>query len=186
MSDLSRERIHDLLTKHTTTESLLRHAYAVEASMRAAAERVEADVEYWGAVGLLHDFDYERYPEAPDHPNKGAEILRQEGFDEAFRRTILSHASYTGVPRDTDCARWLFAVDELSGFCMACAMVQPDKKIASVKVKSVKKKLKQKSFAAKVDRAEIRQGAEDLGLELPEVIELVLGALRGVSERLGL
>ncbi len=186
MGDLSRERIHDLLTQYTTTESLLRHAYAVEASMCAAAEREGADVEYWGAVGLLHDFDYERYPEAPDHPLKGAEILRQEGFDEAFIRTILSHATYTGVSRDTPCARWLFAVDELSGFCMACAMVQPDKKIASVKVKSVKKKLKQKSFAAKVDRAEIRQGAEDLGLELPDVIELVLGALRGASERLGL
>ena len=186
MSDYARDRIHRLLSQYTSSESLLRHAYAVEAAMRRAARREEADEEYWGAVGLLHDFDYERYPEAPDHPERGAEILREEGFDEAFIRVILSHASYTGVPRDTPCARWLFAVDELCGFCMACAMVQPDKKIASVKVRSVKKKLKQKSFAAKVDRAEIRAGAEDLGLELPEVIELVLGALGDVSQRLGL
>ena len=182
----SRDKIHALLTEYTRSESLLRHAYAVEAAMRLAAERADGDAEYWGAVGLLHDFDYERYPEAPDHPQKGAEILRQQGFDETLINTILSHAAYTGVPRDNPCARWLFAVDELCGFCMACAMVQPDKKIASVKIKSVKKKLKQKSFAAKVDRAEIRQGAEELGLELPEVIELVLAALRGGSERLGL
>ena len=182
----ARDQAHALLTAHTSSESLLRHAYAGAAAMRLAAGRQGADVERWGAVGLLHDFDYERYPEAPDHPQKGAEILCAEGFDEQFVRTILSHASYTGVPRDTPCARWLFAVDELCGFAMACAMVQPDKKIASVKVKSVKKKLKQKSFAAKVDRAEIRLGAQELGLELPEVIALVLEALRGVSDRLGL
>lgn len=185
-SQYDRDRAHALLAEYTSSESLLRHAYAVEAAMRMAAQREGADAEHWGAVGLLHDFDYERYPEAPDHPQKGAEILRREGFAETFVRTILSHASYTGVPREYPCARWLFAVDELCGFCMACAMVQPDKKIASVKIKSVKKKLKQKSFAAKVDRAEIRQGAEELGLELPEVIELVLEALRGVSDRLGL
>ncbi len=187
MSDLyKRETVLDLLHEFTTTDSLRRHAYAVEAAMRASAKRIDGDVEYWGAVGLLHDFDYERYPEAPDHPNKGAEILREKGYPEEFVRTILSHASYTGVERDNDCAKWLFAVDELCGFCMACAMVQPDKKIAQVKVKSVKKKLKKKDFAAKVNREEIREGAEGLGLELPELIEHVLAALVPVGETLGL
>jgi predicted hydrolase (HD superfamily) len=137
-------------------------------------------------VGLIHDFDYERYPQAPDHPLKGAEVLRQLGYPEDFVRTVLSHASYTEVPRDSDCARWLFAVDELCGFCMACAMVQPDKKIASVKVKSVKKKLKKKDFAAKVNREEIAAGAAELGLEPEEVIDHVLKALTKISENLGL
>ena len=154
--------------------------------MKAAGERTGNDVEYWSAVGLLHDFDYEMYPEAPDHPLKGAEILRERGYPEEFVRTILSHASYTGVPRENDCAVWLFAVDELCGFCMACAMVQPDRKIAQVKVKSVKKKLKKKDFAAKVNREEIAEGAEDLGLELDEVIAHVLEALVPVGEELGL
>ncbi len=140
----------------------------------------------WSAVGLLHDFDYEEYPEPPDHPLKGAEILRAKGYPEEFVRTILSHASYTGVPRENDCARWLFAVDELCGFCMACAMVQPDRKIASVQVKSVRKKLKKKDFAAKVSREEIAEGAADLGLEQDELIAHVLGALEEVSAELGL
>ena len=175
-----------LLHEFTKTESLRRHAYAVEAAMQAAAERTGGNVTYWAAVGLLHDFDYEMYPEAPDHPLKGAEILRERGYDPVFIDTILSHASYTGVPRDNDCARWLFAVDELCGFCMACAMVQPDKKIAQVKVKSVKKKLKKKDFAAKVNREEIREGAEDLGLEIDELIEHVLQALVPVADELGL
>ena len=187
MSDLfDRDRCLALLHEYTASESLRRHAYAVEAAMRAAAERTGNDPGYWGAVGLLHDFDYERYPTAEDHPYKGAEILRGLGYPEEFVRTILSHASYTGVPRDDDCAKWLFAVDELCGFCMACAMVQPDRKIAQVKVKSVKKKLKKKDFAAKVNRAEIREGAADLGLELDEVIAHVLQALVPVADVLGL
>lgn len=187
MSDLyRRETTLALLHEYTQTDSLRRHAYAVEASMKAAAERTGNDVEYWSAVGLLHDFDYERYPEAPDHPLKGADILRGKGYPEEFVRTILSHAGYTGVPRENDCAKWLFAVDELSGFCMACAMVQPDKKIASVQVKSVKKKLKKKDFAAKVNREEIDEGAADLGLEKDEIIGHVLQALVPVADELGL
>lgn len=187
MSDLyKRENTLTLLHEYTKTDGLRRHAYAVEASMRAAAQRVGQDEEYWAAVGLLHDFDYEMYPEAPDHPLKGADILRERGYPEEFVRTILSHASYTGVPRENLCAQWLFAVDELSGFCMACAMVQPDKKIAQVKVKSVRKKLKKKDFAAKVNREEIDEGASELGLERDEVIEHVLTALTGVSADLGL
>jgi len=181
-----RETTLALLHEYTKTDGLRRHAYAVEAAMKAAACRTDSDVEYWSAVGLLHDFDYEMYPEAPNHPLKGAEILRERGYPEEFVRTILSHAAYTGVPRENDCARWLFAVDELCGFCMACAMVQPDKKIAQVKVKSVKKKLKKKDFAAKVNREEIAEGAADLGLDLDEVIAHVLEALVPVGEKLGL
>ena len=187
MSDLyKRENTLALLHEHTQTDGLRRHAYAVEAAMRAAAEKLGEDVAYWSAVGLLHDFDYEMYPDAPDHPLKGAEILRERGYPEDFVRAILSHASYTGVPRETLCAQWLFAVDELCGFCMACAMVQPDKKIAQVKVKSVKKKLKKKDFAAKVNREEIQEGAADLGLEPDAVIEHVLQALVPVADELGL
>jgi putative nucleotidyltransferase with HDIG domain len=187
MSDLyKRENTLALLQEFTQTEGLLRHAYAVEAAMKASAGRTGGDLEYWSAVGLLHDFDYEKYPEAPDHPLKGAEILRERGYPEEFVRTILSHAAYTGVPRENDCAKWLFAVDELSGFCMACAMVQPDKKIAQVKVKSVRKKLKKKDFAAKVNREEIAEGAEALGLEQDALIEHVLAALVPAAESLGL
>ena len=187
MSELyGREAALALLHEFTAGESLRRHACAVEAAMRAAAERTGGDAEYWGAVGLLHDFDYERHPELPDHPIKGGEILRERGYPEEFVRAVLSHASFTGVPRDSECSRWLFAVDELCGFCMACAMVQPDRKISSVKVKSVKKKLKHKHFAAKVNRDEIREGAEGLEIEIGELIQHVLGALVPVADRLGL
>jgi putative nucleotidyltransferase with HDIG domain len=186
MSLYDRETTLALLHEFTESESLRRHAYAVEAAMTASAKRVGGDVEYWSAVGLLHDFDYERYPDPPDHPLKGADILRERGYPEDFVRAILSHASYTGVPRETECAKWLFAVDELCGFCMACAMVQPDKMIAQVKVKSVKKKLKKKDFAAKVNREDIAEGAADLELELADVIEHVLGALVPVADELGL
>jgi len=187
MSDLyRREIILALLHEHTQSEALRRHAYAVEAAMRAAAARAGGDPDLWGAVGLIHDFDYERYPDVPDHATKGAEILRARGYPEEFVRAVLSHASYTGVPRETDCARWLFAVDELCGFCMACAMVQPDRKIASVKGDSVRKKLKKKDFAAKVSREEIAAGATALGLTQDEVIAHVLAALTGVADDLGL
>lgn len=187
MPDLyARETTLALLHEFTKTDGLRRHAYAVEAAMKASAERTGNDPVYWAAVGLLHDFDYEMHPEAPDHPLKGAEILRERGYPDEFVDTILSHASYTGVPRDSECAKWLFAVDELCGFCMACAMVQPDRKIAQVKVKSVRKKLKKKDFAAKVNREEIAEGAAELGLEQDEVIAHVLAALVPVSRELGL
>ena len=187
MSDLyARETTLALLHEYTKTDSLRRHAYAVEAAMKASAVRTGNDEVYWSAAGLLHDFDYEMYPEAEDHPFKGAEILRERGYPEEFVRTILSHASHSNVPRDNDCARWLFAVDELCGFCVACAMVQPDRKIAQVKVKSVRKKLKKKDFAAKVNRAEIAEGAADLSLEQDDLIEHVLGALVPVGDELGL
>lgn len=187
MSDLyARETTLALLHEYTQGESLRRHAYAVEAAMRAAALRTGAEPEYWAAAGLLHDFDYERYPDAADHPLRGAEILRERGYPEAFVRTILAHAPHTGVPREDDCARWLFAVDELCGFCTACAMVQPERRIAGVEVRSVVKKLKKKDFAAKVNREEIAEGARDLGLPPEEVITHVLAALAGVAGELGL
>lgn len=187
MSELfGRDSALALLHEYTAGEALRRHAYAVEAAMIAAAERAGGDLAYWGAVGLLHDLDYERFPDLPDHPLQGAKILAERGYPEDFVRAVLSHADRTGVPRETDCARWLFAVDELCGFCMACAMVQPDRAIASVKVKSVKKKLKRKEFAAKVDRDVIHRGAEGLGLDLDELIDHVLRALTGTADRLGL
>lgn len=187
MSDLyARETTLALLHEYTLGESLRRHAYAVEAAMRAAALRTGADPVYWAAAGLLHDFDYERYPDAADHPLRGAEILRGRGYPEDFVRTILAHAPHTGVPRENDCARWLFAVDELCGFCTACAMVQPERKIAGVEVRSVVKKLKKKDFAAKVNREEIAEGAHDLGLPPEEVIAHVLAALAGAADDLGL
>ncbi len=187
MSDLyHRDHALTLLHEFTHGEALRRHAYAVEAAMRAAARRTDQDEDYWGAVGLLHDFDYEMYPEPPDHPLKGADILRERGYPETFVRTILAHASYTGIPRDNECARWLFAVDELCGFCMACAMVQPDRLIAQVKPSSVRKKLKKKDFAAKVNREEIAEGAADLGLTVDETIVHVLEALVPIGNTLGL
>jgi putative nucleotidyltransferase with HDIG domain len=174
---LARSTTLALFHELNESASLRRHGYAVEAAMRLAAERTGNDVERWGAVGLLHDLDYERFPHAPDHPLKGAEILRQRGYDEPFVRCVLAHAPYTGEPRDNDCKRWLFAVDELCGFCMACAMVQPERKISAVKVSSVVKKLRRKEFAAKVNREEIHQGAAELGRPLEEVIGLVIEAL---------
>jgi len=187
MSDLyRRDTALALLHEYTQSEALRRHGYAVEAAMRASAERVGGDVDMWGAAGLLHDFDYERFPTMEDHPFKGGEILREKGYPEAFVHDVMAHASHTGLTRETDMARWLFAVDELCGFCMACAMVQPDKQIAQVKVKSVRKKLKKKDFAAKVNREEIAEGAEALGLEVDEMTEHVLAALVPVAAELGL
>ena len=183
---IARPQALALLHEFTASDSLRKHAYAVEAAMRAAAQRTGNDVELWGAVGLLHDFDYERYPDLADHPARGGEILRERGYPEPFVRAVLSHAAHTGVPREDDCARWLFAVDELCGFCMACAMVQPDHKLASVKVSSVVKKLKRKEFAAKVSREEIHEGAAALSLPLEEVIQHVLSALCAVGSDLGL
>ena len=187
MSDLyRRENILALLHEYTSSEALRHHAYAVEAAMRAAAERTGNDPELWGAVGLVHDFDYERYPTMEDHPFRGGEILRDRGYPEDFVHDVMAHAGHTGLARESDRAKWLFAVDELCGFCMACAMVQPDKKIAQVKVKSVRKKLKKKDFAAKVNHEEIDEGAADLGIERDEMIEHVLNALVPVAEELGL
>jgi putative nucleotidyltransferase with HDIG domain len=159
---------------------------AVEAAMRAYAKKFNEDEEAWGTVGLLHDFDYERFPTAEDHPYRGAEILREKGVDESWIKAILGHADYTGVERDTLMAKTLFAVDELTGMITAATLVRPSKKIEDLKVKSVKKKLKDKSFAASVNRDDIKKGAEELGVDLSEHIQFVIDAMKSVSDDLGL
>ncbi len=182
----SRDDALSLLREYTEKPGLLKHAYAVEAAMRAYAPRYGGDAEAWGLVGLLHDFDYERWPSLEDHPYRGSEILEQKGYPEWFRRAILSHAPYTGVTRDSDLEKALFACDELCGFLTACALVTPGKSLAEVKVKSVKKKMKAKAFAASVNRDDIREGAADLDLELDAHIEFCLEALRGIAAELEL
>lgn len=176
----------ELLNEYTKKPGLIKHALAVEAACRAYAEKHEADVEAWGTVGLLHDFDYERWPSAQDHPFRGVEILADKGYPEWLRRAILSHANYSGVPRETPLEKTLFACDELSGFLTACALVTPGKSLHDVKVESVTKKMKAKAFAASVSREDILAGAAGLGLELDEHIAFVLAALQRVSGELGL
>ena len=183
---MNREAAWDILTEFTKSDSLRRHALTVEASMRFFAKLEDEDVEKWGITGLLHDFDYEMYPTAPDHPVLGSAILAERGVPEDIRRAILGHASETGVPRDTRMAQVLFAVDELSGFVYAVTLVRPSKSIHDVKPKSVKKKLKDKSFAAKVNRADIHQGMEELGADLTEHIQNVIDALKAAAETVGL
>jgi len=175
-----------LLCEWTQSEALRRHALGVETVMRALAEKCGEDVELWELTGLLHDFDYERYPEAPEHPVRGSAVLREAGYPESMIQAILGHAPYTGVVRETLMAKALFACDELTGFLFACTYVQPDRRVTSVKPASAKKKLKDKSFARGVNRDDIRQGAEELGVDLLEHITFVLGALAGNAEALGL
>jgi putative nucleotidyltransferase with HDIG domain len=182
----SREQALALLHEYTTKPGLIKHALAVEAAMRASAAKSGADEDAWGLVGLLHDFDYERWPTAEDHPFRGSEILKEKGYPEWFRRAVMSHADYSGVTRDSLLEKSLFACDELCGFLTACALVQPSKSLHDVKVKSVRKKMKSKAFAAAVSREDIVTGAEGLGVDLNEHIGFVLEALRGVAGELGL
>ena len=187
----------ELLCEYTKGESLRRHALAVETAMRACAARYGggggnptggADADEWGMVGLLHDFDYEMFPdpEAGGHPYKGASILCGRGYPDHFIRAIMGHAPYTGVPRDTLLARALFATDELCGFLVACALVRPSKSLDDIEVSSVKKKLKDKAFARTVNRDDIHQGVAELGVELDEHIRFVIDALRPVQKEIGL
>jgi len=188
MSDVHRDREFclSILTQYTKSESLLKHAYAVEACVNAYASKFGEDVEYWSNVALLHDFDYEMFPTAEEHPYKGSEILEQKGFEKAFRDAIMSHADYTNVPRDTQLKKVLFACDELAGFITAVTYVRPSRSIDEVKVKSVKKKLKDKAFARAVSREDIFKGAEELGVELDEHIQFCIEAMKSKKERLGL
>lgn len=174
-----------LLKEYTKNEALLKHMYAVEAAMRAYAQKNNEDAEKWAIVGLLHDFDYEMYPKAPDHPLKGSEILKEKGYPEDIRNAILGHASYSGVPRDTLMAKVLYACDELCGFITACALVRPNK-IADLQVSSVKKKMKDKSFAANVSREDIIKGCEELGVPMDEHIAFVIDAMKKISTEIGL
>lgn len=183
---LQRDEAYQLLTEYTKSESLIKHALAVEALMRAYARKFGEDENTWGIVGLLHDFDYERYPTPEDHPLKGAEILEQKGYPEDVIYAIKSHAEYLELPRRSLMDKTLFAVDELSGLLTAAALVQPNKTIHTVKVKSVKKKLKDKAFARSVNRDNIRTGAEELGVELGEHIAFCIESLKAVAPELGL
>lgn len=175
----------DLTHEYTKNEALRKHMYAVEASMRAYARKLGEDEEKWAIVGILHDFDYEMYPTAPDHPAKGSEILKEKGYSEDVRRAILGHAAYMNVPRDTKMAQVLYACDELCGFISACSVVRPNK-IADLEVSSVKKKLKDKAFARNVSREDIQQGIQELGIPLEEHIQFVIDAMRSDAVRLGL
>lgn len=174
-----------LLKEYTKNEALLKHMYAVEAAMSAYARKYNEDENKWGIVGLLHDFDYEKYPSAPDHPLRGSEILKDRGYPEDIIRAILGHATYTGIPRDTLMAKVLYACDELCGFITACALVRPNK-ISDLQSSSVKKKMKDKSFAANVNREDIIKGTEELGVLLDEHIQFVIDAMKTISADLGL
>ena len=175
-----------LLTEFTQSESLRKHAMAVEACMRAYARKFAADEDKWGVVGLLHDFDYDRWPSLDDHPYKGSEILQQRGYSDEVRNAILSHADYTGVPRNSNLEKALFACDELAGFITAAALVRPDKSLHSLEAKSVKKRMKDKAFARSVSRDDITNGAASLGVELEEHIQFCIDAMRQIAPQLGL
>ncbi len=177
----TRENAWETLTRYTQSESLLRHALAVEASTRFYARRLGEDEERWGVTALLHDFDYEIHPTLDQHPQEGAPILREEGYPEEVVEAVLSHAEHLGMPRDTPLKRTLFACDELSGFVHACGLVRPTG-LDGLEPKSVKKKLKQPSFAAGVHRDEVYAGAELIGLALDEHIANVVAALQPISE----
>ena len=185
----TREEAWELLCEYTKGKSLRQHALAVEAAMRAAAARYggpDADPDEWGITGLLHDFDYEMFPSADEHPYKGANILCGRGYPDRVIRAILGHATYTNVPRDTPMARALFATDELCGFLVACALVRPSRSLDDLEVSSVKKKLKDKAFARTVNRDDIRQGVAELGVDPDEHIRFVIDALRPVQHAIGL
>jgi putative nucleotidyltransferase with HDIG domain len=184
--DMDREQAWALLTEHTKNENLIKHALAVEAAMRAYARKFGEDEERWGVTGLIHDFDYEQHPEIPQHPTDGAPILRERGYPEEVVRAILGHGDHTGVPRDSLMAKVLYSVDELTGFVTAVALVRPNKSVHEVKPSSVRKKMKDKSFARSVNRDEVVKGAEELGVELNDHIADVIEAMRAVADDLGL
>ena len=182
---MNRDSAWELLTEYTKSEGLRKHALAVEVCMRAYARRFGEDEERWGATGLVHDFDYEIYPQAPDHPLRGSEILKEKGYPEDVRQAILGHADYSGVPRATRMAKALFACDELAGFITACSLVRPER-IKSLEAKSVRKRMKDKAFARSVSREDITRGAEELGMPLDEHIAFCIEAMRAIAGELGL
>ncbi|HET9322546.1 MAG TPA: HDIG domain-containing protein [Gaiellaceae bacterium] len=183
--EVTRDRAWDTLTRYTQSEALLRHALAVEAAVRAYARKLGGDEEFWGCAALLHDFDYEIHPTLDKHPQDGAAILREEGYPEELIETVLSHAEHLAMPRDTELKKALFACDELAGFVHACGLVRPDG-IETLTTRSVKKKLKQPSFAAGVHRDEVYAGAELLGVDFDEHVQTVIDAMKPISQELGL
>jgi len=183
---ITREDAWNLLCEFTKSESLRKHALAVEAAMRAYARKFGEDEEKWGIVGLIHDFDYEQHPTPEEHPLVGARILEERGWPEEIIRAVKSHAQYLNVPRQSKMEQALFAVDELTGLIVAVALVRPSKDIRDVKVRSVKKKWRDKRFAAGVNRQDIEEGAAELGVPLDEHIAIVLEAMQSIAEELGL
>ncbi len=183
--EVTREKAWETLTRYTQSEALRRHALAVEASVRFYARRDGEDEQFWAATALLHDFDYEIHPTLDQHPQDGASLLREEGYPEELIEAVLSHAEHLGLPRDTPLRRTLFACDELSGFVHACGLVRPTG-LDGLEPRSVRKKLKQPSFAAGVHRDEVYAGAELLGLELDQHIANVVAALQPIAPELGL
>src|SRR5271157_6271703 len=191
---IDRESAWGLLTEFTQSESLRKHALAVEACMRACSRKFgsgspdlsQHDENLWGIVGLLHDFDYDRWPSLEDHPYKGNEILKERGYSDEIRRAIMSHAEYTGVTRDTRMEKALFACDELAGFITAVALIKPGKSLAEVEATSVRKKMKDKAFARSVNRDDIVNGAADLGVDLEEHIAFCIEAMKSIAPELGL
>jgi putative nucleotidyltransferase with HDIG domain len=182
----NRDAAFALLTEYTQSEGLIKHALAVEACLRAYARHFGEDERKWAVVGLIHDFDYEQYPTADDHPFKGNAILKERGWPDEICRAVLSHASYSGVPRESRLEKALFACDELAGFITAVALVKPGKSLAEVDAKSVRKKMKDKAFARAVSREDIVTGAEELGVDLDAHIALCIDALKPVAGELGL
>ncbi|NCP29735.1 MAG: HAD family hydrolase [Armatimonadetes bacterium CG_4_10_14_3_um_filter_66_18] len=183
---MTREDTLALLREHTKTDSLLKHAYGVEAAMRAYARKLGGDEEAWGVAGLIHDFDYEQNPDPEHHPEGGARILEERGYPAEVVYSVRAHAEYLNLPRNDAMSKTLFAVDELVGFIVAVALVRPSKSVMDVEVSSVKKKMKQKSFAAAVSRDDIVRGAAELGVSLDEHLQTVVDALKGIADELGL
>jgi predicted hydrolase (HD superfamily) len=187
---IDRESAWCLLIEFTQSESLRKHALAVEACMRACARKSAAGTseqeDLWGIVGLIHDFDYDKWPSLDDHPYKGNEVLRERGWPEVITRAVMSHAEYTGVTRDTPLEKALFACDELAGFITAVALIKPSKSLVEVDVKSVRKRMKDKAFARKVNRDDIVNGAAELGVDLDEHIAVCIEAMKGIAAELGL
>ena len=183
---MTRSEAWGLLTEFTQSESLRKHALAVEACMRSYARKFGEDEERWGIVGLIHDFDYEKYPSLDDHPYKGSEILKERGVPEEIRRAILSHADYTGVTRDSHLEKALFGCDELAGFITATALVKPNRSLFEVDARSVRKRMKDKAFARSVKREDIIDGATGLGVDLDEHITFCIEAMKSVAQELGL
>jgi putative nucleotidyltransferase with HDIG domain len=183
---MDREQAWALLTEHTKNENLIKHALAVEAAMRAYARKFGEDEEKWGVTGLIHDFDYEEHPTAEEHPAWGAKLLEERGWPEDIVYAVKSHGDHLGLPRRSLMDKALYAVDELTGLIVAVALVRPSKSIMDVKLKSVKKKWKDKAFARGVHREDIEKGAADLGVDLNEHIAIVLSAMQGIADELGL
>lgn len=188
MQDIERDRDYcfSILNEYTKSESLIKHALAVETCVRAYAIKFNKDEIYWGNVALLHDFDYEMFPTSDGHPFKGSEILKEKGFSDEFRQAIMSHADYTGVKRTSLLEKVLFACDELAGFITAVAYVRPSKTVEEVEVKSVLKKMKDKAFARAVNRDDIKNGAMEIGISLDEHIQFCINAMKNNKEKLGL